>query len=66
MKPVYETINDYRVFPRLVLFVAGAFCWHISQWFTTLQVPTAEQAGYAGSVALACIGIFKYYFENKK
>lgn len=59
-------LDELRVLPRL----SGLFCiwWaHNSYlWFIALEAPSTAQAGYAGGLSLALVGVFKFWFEHER
>ena len=64
MTPTHEHINNYRVFPRIIIALAMLFTYDVWLWFSALEAPTTEQAGFASAVVLAIIGMVKFYLET--
>jgi hypothetical protein len=61
---VHEHINNYRIFPRIIIILVMFFCNEVWIWFSGLDIPTTEQAGFASAVILAIVGVVKYYLES--
>ena len=60
----HEHINNYRVFPRIIIGATMMFCYEVWTWFSMLPDPSTEQAGFASAVVLAVIGVVKFYLET--
>jgi len=64
LSSIADFIDKYRIFPRAFVAVMGYWAWIITRWFMGLPDPTDVQGAFATGVALAAIGIFKYYVET--
>lgn len=59
-----DKLNHYRVFPRMFSIAYLYFMFDIGNWFTALQTPSVEQAGFATAVVTAAAAWFKFYVES--
>src|SRR4051812_46654402 len=65
-----ETIDSYRIFPRL--FLIGCFFWTIQithwllKWYTTLprEERSIEASGFASVVFVAVLGFLKLVYQT--
>jgi hypothetical protein len=57
-------LDELKLVPRIM----GLFCiwwaYDTGLWFKSLTAPTPEQAGYAGALVIALVGVFKYVLEH--
>lgn len=63
-KPFHETINDYRVFPRLFGFIFMGMMIFSGVMMFFLEAPTPEQAAYASAVLAACAAFARFYVNS--
>lgn len=61
-----DILDSLQLLPRL----SGLFCvwwaYHSYLWFVSLPDPSNAQAGYAGGLSLALVGVFKFWFEHER
>jgi hypothetical protein len=66
----HETVNQWRVFPRIIAVFVMYMMWAFHDWFTqggTLTINEMSEwalLGYA-SVQATSIGFFKFYMDTK-
>lgn len=61
---IAETLDAFRVVPRLLLLAYGYVCYGTHTWYTALVNPTMEQGAYAGVIWGAAAVWFKLYVES--
>jgi hypothetical protein len=54
------------LFPRAFSIFFLWFMGDVGEWFMALDVPSTEQAGFAGAVVAAGAAWFKFYVESGK
>lgn len=62
MKP--ETLNKYRIVPRVIVVLYGYVFWHVSTWFMGLPDPTAPQAAFVSTIVGAAAAFFGLYVNS--
>ena len=61
-----ETLDKWRVVPRLLVLLYGFVCWETFDWFTGLDVPIAEQTAFASTIWGAAAAWFGFYVNSGK
>lgn len=59
-----ETVNAWRIIPRLAMLFYFTIIWKVTGWFIELPDPNAEQAGFAGAVVGAAAVWFGFYVNS--
>lgn len=65
-KEFHETLDNYRVFPRLFSILFIILLWITATWFMGLADPTNAQAGFAGTMVATAAAFFKFYVNSGK
>lgn len=61
-----ETINSYRVVPRIMAVFMMYLTHEISAWFMALPEPGGEQSAFAAAWVASAVAFFKFYLETPK
>jgi len=59
-----EQLDDWRVMPRLLIFVMIIMTYRVVEWFMTLPDPTLEQAGLVSVMTGALTGAFGLFLGS--
>ncbi len=53
-----EQFLKWKILPRFMMLISTAMCWRCSEWFMSLDDPTAPQSAFVSVVMGAMTGIF--------
>lgn len=59
-----ETLDKWRVVPRLLVVLYGIVCWQTFDWFTALADPTGPQTTFATGIWGAAAAWFGFYVNS--
>ncbi len=62
LKP--ETVDAWRIVPRLMVVLYGYVCWSTHVWFVGLEDPSGAQQLYASVIWGAAVGWFGFYVKT--
>jgi hypothetical protein len=57
-------LNEWRVVPRILVTLFGWLFYEVTMWFMSLPNPTASQAAFVSTVAMAGAGFFNFYVNS--
>tara|TARA_R110002126_G_scaffold140916_1_gene285755 strand:- start:7 stop:243 length:237 start_codon:yes stop_codon:yes gene_type:complete len=60
-----ETLDKWRVWPRLIITLYGLSFYQTTQWFMALPDPTNAQSGFVSIMVGAGAGFFGIYVNGK-
>ena len=60
-----ETLDKWRVWPRLIISLYGLAFYETTQWFMALPDPTNAQSGFVSIMVGAGAGFFGIYVNGK-
>jgi len=60
-----ETLDKWRVWPRLIISLYGYAFYRTTTWFMDLPDPTNAQAGFVSVIVGAGAGFFGVYVNGK-
>lgn len=61
-----ETLNDYRVVPRLMVVLFGVLVWIVADWFMGLKDPNTQQAAFVSTMMGTLPAVFAFYVNSGK
>lgn len=56
-----ETLNRWRVAPRVLVMLYGYVCWDVATWFMALPDPSGPQAAFVSTIWAAAAAWFHFY-----
>lgn len=59
-----ERVDAFRVVPRLLVTLYGAYCLHVGAWFMVLPDPSGSQAAFVSTVWGAAAAWFGLYVKT--
>jgi len=59
-----KELNSWRIIPRLLIFLYGAFCLHVGIWFMELLDPSAAQSAFVSVIWGASSAWFGLYVNS--
>lgn len=59
-----ETLNRWRVAPRVLVMLYGYVCWDVAAWFMALPDPSAPQAAFVSTIWGAAAAWFGLYVNS--
>lgn len=59
-----ETLNKYRIVPRIIVTLYGYVFWCVATWFMSLPDPTAPQAAFVSTIVGASAAFFGLYVNS--
>ena len=60
-----DTLDKWRVWPRLIITLYGLSFYETTQWFMALEDPTNAQSGFVSIMVGAGAGFFGIYVNGK-
>lgn len=60
-----ETLDKYRIWPRLIITLYGVAFYRTTEWFMALDAPTNAQAGFVSVIVGAGAGFYGIYVNGK-
>jgi len=60
-----ESLNKWRIWPRLIITLYGFAFYRTTEWFMALPDPTNAQAGFVSVVVGAGAGFYGIYVHGK-
>lgn len=61
-----ETLNRWRVIPRIIVALYGYTFYEVCAWFMSLPDPTTQQAGFVSTIVGAGAAFFGLYVNSGK
>jgi hypothetical protein len=61
---MHDTLNKYRIVPRLMVAGYGFLMWDVAQWFMVLPEPNSQQASFVSVMVGASAAIFGLYTNS--
>ena len=62
--PFHQTLNNYRVVPRLLVLGYAWLMYDVSYWFMVLQDPTGTQAAFVSTLVGVSAAVFGLYTNS--
>lgn len=62
MKP--ETINKYRIVPRVMVLLYGILFYRVTEWFMSLPDPSNAQSAFVSVIVGAAAAFFGLYVNS--
>lgn len=59
-----ETINRWRIIPRMMLGLYGYMFWRVAEWFMALDAPNAAQSAFVSVMVGAAATFFGLYVNS--
>lgn len=59
-----DTLNKWRIIPRLMIMLYAGMCWHVSVWFMAIPDPTATQSAFTVTIWGAAAAWFGLYVNS--
>lgn len=59
-----DHLNEWRVIPRLLIFMYAVFAVHVGMWFMDLGAPTTSQAAFVSTIWGAAAAWFGLYCNS--
>lgn len=59
-----EQFNAWRVVPRVLVMLYGVMCYHVAEWFMSLEDPTGAQAAFVSTIWGAAAAWFGLYVKS--
>lgn len=60
-----ETLDKWRIWPRLIITLYGLAFYQTTQWFMSLPDPTNAQSGFVSVMIGAGAGFYGIYVNGK-
>ena len=60
-----ETLDKWRVWPRLIITLYGLAFYRTTEWFMALDAPTNSQSAFVSVIVGAGAGFYGIYFNGK-
>ena len=60
----HETLNNYRIIPRILILGYSWLLYDVSMWFMTLDDPTGTQAAFVSTMIGASAAVFGLYTNS--
>lgn len=61
-----ESVNAWRIIPRICLALYGYICWDVWSWFKLLENPSTQQVAFATTIWGAAAIWFNFYVNSGK
>lgn len=62
--PLHIQFNNWRVIPRLLIFLYGYMFYNVTEWFMTLPEPSNPQAAFLSTFVGAGAAWFGLYVNS--
>lgn len=59
-----ETLNRWRIIPRVIVALYGYTFWRVAEWFMALPDPTGPQAAFISTITGAGAAFFGLYVNS--
>ena len=59
-----ETVNKWRIIPRMIVVLYGYTFWKVADWFMSLPEPTGPQAAFVSTIVGAGAAFFGLYVNS--
>lgn len=59
-----QSLNEWRIIPRIVVALYGYTFYQVSEWFMSLTEPTAPQAAFVSTIVGAGAAFFGLYVNS--
>lgn len=59
-----ETLDRWRVVPRLMVAGYGLLIWRVSEWFMSLPDPNGAQSAFVSTLVGASAAVFGLYVNS--
>lgn len=64
--PTPESVDEWRVIPRVVVACYSVMLWTVCHWFMALPDPTGPQSAFVSTIVGAAAGFFGFYVNSGK
>lgn len=61
-----DTINSYRIFPRIFAILYAVLVALSANWYMELEDPSAQQTAFVSAIATSSAAYFKFYVQSGK